>query len=194
MDSPPSPDPHHPPYVHPIAPRRIAFRQNARTVRHLQTFAVIASAVTLAACGKDTRPGVLVGDAYIVTETGQEVNLAGMPVALVPETEQLDSLLSTTCPRPPGAAQPPDSAAQGQAWRRRAQLLSARATRRAATDAAAHFRVDSVVPGKYRVWADTAYGGQRWSWLHEVTIDAGDTARVALSNANPDDNPFRCRG
>ena len=149
---------------------------------------------TLAACGKDTRPAVLVGDAYIVTETGLEVNLARMPVALVPETEQLDSLLATTCPRSPGAAQPPDSAAQRQAWQRRAQLLSRLAAKRAATDAAAHFRVDSVAPGEYRVWADTSYGGARWSWLHPVTVEAGDTAKVALSNANPDDNPFRCSG
>ncbi|HEU4560874.1 MAG TPA: hypothetical protein VFS20_23685 [Longimicrobium sp.] len=164
-------------------------------MRHVQTLALIASAATLAACGSDNRPGVLVGDAYIVTETGQEVNLAGMPVALVRETEQLDSLLATTCPRRPGSAEArPDSAAQSQAWQRRAQLLSAQAAKRAATDAAAHFRVDSVAPGRYRVWADTAYGGQRWSWLHEVTIEAGDTAKVALSNANPDDNPFRCRG
>lgn len=163
-------------------------------MRHTRILTIAAlAAATLAACGNDTRPGVLVGDAYIVTESGQEVNLAGMPVALVPEAEELDSLLAATCPRAAGAAQPPDSAAQKQAWQRRAQLLSGRATKRAATDAAAHFRLDSVAPGEYRVWADTTYGGARWSWLHAVTIEAGDTAKVALSNANPDDNPFRCR-
>jgi len=147
----------------------------------------------LAACGKaDTRPGTVSGDAYIVTEEGQEVSLASMPVALVPEAEQLDSLLARLCPRRDPAAPAPDSAMQAQAWRQRARLLSGRAAKRASTDAAAHFRLDSIAPGKYRVWADTAYGGQRWSWLQPVTIKPGDTAKVALSNANPDDNPFRC--
>lgn len=155
--------------------------------------ASVLCAAALAACGKpDTRPGTVTGDAYIVTEEGQEVSLGAMPVALVPEAEQLDSLLARLCPRRDPAAPAPDSAMQARAWRQRAQLLAGRASRRATTDAAAHFRLDSVAPGKYRVWADTAYGGQRWSWLQPVTIQAGDSATVALSNANPDDNPFRC--
>ncbi|HET7230918.1 MAG TPA: hypothetical protein VFJ16_12990 [Longimicrobium sp.] len=154
--------------------------------------AVLCAAV-LAACGKpDTRPGTVTGDAYIVTDGGQEVSLANLPVALVPEAEQLDSLLARLCPRRDPAAAAPDSAAQAAAWQQRARLLSGRASKHARTDAAARYRLDAVAPGKYRVWADTAYGGQRWSWLQPVTVSPGDSAKVALSNANPDDNPFRC--
>lgn len=155
--------------------------------------AAIALCAVLAACGKaDSRPGTVTGDAYIVTDEGQEVSLTAMPLALVPEAETLDSLLAHLCPRRDPAAPAPDSAMQAQAWQQRARLLAGRAARRASTDAAAHFRLDSVAPGKYRVWADTAYAGQRWSWLQPVTVKPGDTAKVALSNANPDDNPFRC--
>ena len=155
--------------------------------------ALCAAGLALAACKADTRPGTVVGDAYIATETGQEVNMAGLPVGLVPESEPLDSLLAALCPRRADAAQPVDSAAQAGAWRRRGQLLASRAAKRARTDAAAHFRLEGVAPGKYRVWGDTTYGGTHWTWLAPVTVAAGDTAKVALSNANPDENPFRCR-
>jgi len=157
-----------------------------------QVIALCTALVAMAACGGDKRPGVLVGDAYIVTESGQEVNLKGMPVALVPEAEQLDSLLSALCPRTSGVAAA-DSVARARAWQQRARLLSGRAAKRTGTDGQAHFQLDSIAPGKYHVWADTAYGGTRWTWLAPVTIAAGDTAKVALSNANPDENPFRCR-
>jgi hypothetical protein len=36
-------------------------------------------------------------------------------------------------------------------------------------------------------------GSDRWTWLEAVTVPDGDSARVDLTNANPDDNPFRCR-
>jgi hypothetical protein len=158
----------------------------------LRGFALFCTTAALNACSHDTRPGVVVGDAYIATESGQEVNMAGLPVGLVPEVEQLDSLLRTLCPRGADPAQPVDSAAQARAWQGRGRLLSGRAARRATTDAGAHFRLDSVAPGKYRVWADTTYGGTHWTWLAPVTVAAGDTVKVALSNANPDESPFRC--
>jgi hypothetical protein len=151
---------------------------------------VLLLALGAAACG-DARPGALAGDAYLVLDSGEEVSLAGMPVRLVPESETLDSLLSQACPRRGGAA--PDSAAQARAWRERARILSGQTSRTVASDAAAHFAIDSVAPGEYRVWADTTYGDTRWTWLHPVTVGAGDTARITLSNANPDENPFRCR-
>ena len=156
--------------------------------------AAIVLAAGLGVCGKpDTRPGTLVGDAYIVTEGGQEVSLAALPVALIPDTPQIDTALAAVCPRAASPAQGPDSAAQGQAWRQRNQVLSARARQSATTDAAAHFSIAGVAPGKYRVWADTSYGGARWTWLAPVTVKPADTTKVALSNANPDDNPFRCK-
>jgi hypothetical protein len=162
--------------------------------RRAALLAALCGALGAAACGGgESRPGTLVGDAYIVLETGQEVSLAGMRVGLVPESETLDSLISQACPRREGAGAP-DSAAQERAWAERARILSAQASRTTSTDVAARYAIDSVAPGEYRIWADTAYGGTRWTWLAPVTVEAGDTARVALSNANPDENPFRCRG
>lgn len=175
-------------------PATDAAERSGRRPRSARRAAGIAlCAAVLAACGKaDTRPGAVTGDAYIVTDEGQEVSLAAMPVALLADTVAVDSALARLCPRRTPGAPAPDSAMQAQAWQRRAQLLAGRALKRATTSAAARFRLDSVAPGKYRVWADTAYGGQRWSWLQPVTVKPGDSATVALSNANPDDNPFRC--
>jgi len=157
-------------------------------------FPALALLAATVACGKpDTRPGTISGDAYIVTEGGEEVSLASLPVALLPDTPQLDSALAAVCPRAANAATGVDSARQAEAWQKRNQLLAARARQRATTDAGAHFRVAGVAPGAYRVWADTSYGGARWTWLAPVTVKPAGTAKVALSNANPDDNPFRCK-
>lgn len=78
-------------------------------------------------------------------------------------------------------------AAQEQAWRERERILSAQARRTVTTGAQAEFALDSVPPGRYRLWADTTVGGARWTWLHPVTVRPGDTLRVALSNANSDE-------
>ncbi|HEX8695706.1 MAG TPA: hypothetical protein VF746_25045 [Longimicrobium sp.] len=150
----------------------------------------LCGALGLAACG-DSAPGTVVGDAYIVLETGQEVSFGGLRVGLVPEDEALDTMLARLCPRRDAAAGA-DSAARETAWGRRAQLLSQRARRTVTATAAAQFFIDTVAPGEYRVWADTAYGGTRWTWLQPVRVRSGDTVRVNLSNANPDENPFRC--
>lgn len=150
----------------------------------------LCAALGLAACG-DSTPGTVVGDAYIVLETGQEVSFGGLRVGLIPEAEELDTMLARVCPRR-DASTGVDSAAQEEAWRRRARLLSRRAQRTVTASAAAQFVIDTVAPGEYRVWADTAYGGTRWTWLQPVRVRSGDTVRVNLSNANPDENPFRC--
>jgi hypothetical protein len=133
------------------------------------------------------------GDAYLVLESGQEVSLGSLRVRLVPEVEGMDTVLARSCPRSTVRGAPaPDSAQYAHAWAVRAQMLARRAVRETHADRAAHFRLDSVPPGRYRVWADTSYGGERWSWLQPLRVTAGDTFKVSLSNANPDENPFRC--
>lgn len=152
----------------------------------------LGAAAALGACG--SRPGTVVGDAYIVTDQGQEVSLGGMPVRLIPESRAIDTLLAVACPRHRGAqASAADTAAQALAWQQRARILAPRVTRTVTSNAAARFAFDTLTPGRYRLWADTSYGGTRWTWLEPVKIGSGDTVRVALSNANPDENPFRCR-
>jgi hypothetical protein len=148
----------------------------------------------LAGCGP-ARPATLKGDGFLVLESGQEVSLGGLAVRLMPEVEGMDTVIARSCPRSERPSDPlPDSAHYAAAWRAREALLRGRVVREARADAAAHFHFDSVAPGRYRVWADTSYGGERWSWLVPVKLEAGDSASVTLSNANPDENPFRCKG
>lgn len=162
----------------------------SRPIRSRTVLLALCGALALAACG-DSTPGTVVGDAYLVLDSGEEVSLGGLRVGLLPEDEGLDSLLARVCPRRDASAAA-DSAAREEAWRRRAQVLSRHAQRTVTTGAAAQFVIDSVPPGEYRVWADTSYDETRWTWLQPLRIRSGDTVRVNLSNANPDENPFRC--
>ncbi|HSU18060.1 hypothetical protein [Longimicrobium sp.] len=152
---------------------------------------VFAAVLLAAACSSS--PGTVSGDAYIVTESGGQVGFGGMPIRIIPESEAIDTLLAQACPRHRGQPEAPDTAAQTRAWQRRAQILGARVSRTLATDRAAHYVIDTISPGRYRLWADTAYGGTRWTWLEPVRIESGDSIHLNLSNANPDENPFRCR-
>lgn len=150
----------------------------------------------LLAC--EERPGTLEGDAYLVLELGHERNLADLPVRLVrdlPRMAELDSVLGRACPTrdDPAATRLREPERWERAWEERQRVLSELTVHETTTDGAASFRIDSVPPGRYRVWADTLVGETRWSWLVPVRVRAGDTARVNLSNANPDENPFRCR-
>ncbi len=145
----------------------------------------LALLAALAACG-DPEPGTIVGDVFLAEQMGQEVNLAGAPVHLIPEAEEIDTTLARLCP-------PRQGGAEERAWRERARILRARAQRTVRTNPRAQFVMDSVAPGRYRLWADTTVDGTRWTWLEPVRIRGGDTVRANLSNANPDENPFRCR-
>ena len=134
------------------------------------------------------------GDAFLAQGLESEVNLAGMPVHLVTGDElQIDSALARLCPPRSGADSAAIAAAHARAWQERGRLLQARRTRSTTADAKAHFVFDSVAPGEYRIWADTTVGGDRWTWLADVRVRGGDTVRADLTNANPDENPFRCR-
>ena len=141
----------------------------------------------LAGCGGGT-PGTVVGDAYLAEELGKEVNLVGVPVRLVEDWPELDSALAQTCPR---AA---SEATREQAWRARESILNERVRGAVVSNPEAQFAIDSVKPGRYRLWADTIIGDRRWTWLQPVNVRPGDTVRLNLTNANTDENPFRCRG
>jgi hypothetical protein len=138
---------------------------------------------------------VVHGDAYLAHDPARVVDLAGLRVRVVEDLERarLDSALAQLCPtRPSAAAAPVDvHAAHAVAWERRAELLGSLVRAAVSTDSLARFSAE-VPPGRYRLWADTTVGTTRWSWLQPVTLRAGDSVRVNLSNANPDDDPFRC--
>ncbi len=163
--------------------------QMRRTAHHLLMLTLTLFAA--ASCG-NPQPGTIVGDMFLAEDLSRQINLAGAPVHLLPHEAALDSALARICPNRRGAAAP-SRAAQEQAWRKRERILSAQARRTVTTGAQAEFALDSVPPGRYRLWADTTVGGARWTWLHPVTVRPGDTLRVALSNANSDEDPFRCR-
>jgi hypothetical protein len=159
--------------------------------KHLRAL-IPAAALLLAACG-EPEPGVVEGDVFLAEDVGREVNLAGARVRLVRDLgrkAELDSLLARrACPTRAGAV--PGAGAQERAWRERGRLLDSLAVASATADARARFRVGAA-PGRYRLWTDTTVRGERWTWLQPVIVRAGETARVNLSNANPDENPFRC--
>jgi hypothetical protein len=154
----------------------------------------------LAACSGGG-PGVVTGQAILDLATGRSVSLAGAAVRLVPDEETLDSALVKLCERRDAEAAraggATDTAALRAATERalaeRGRILLARSAAATAAGPDARFVLDSVPPGKYRVWADTAVGGDHWTWLRPITVRAGDTTRVELNTANSDENPLKCR-
>ena len=155
-----------------------------------------------AACSRRPDYGALVGDGYVVRETGEQTNIDARVVRLVPDALSLDSALALVCfERNKSLEALGDSAsgdvgraASDSAWAAREQLLARHVLRIpvAARDSG-RFVVDSIGVGTYRVWADATVGGERWTWLAPVEVRGGDTVRITLSNNNPDEDPFRCQ-
>lgn len=142
-------------------------------------------------CG-DAAPGTVAGDVYLAEGLKQEIDLARIPVHLVKEEAELDSTLARICPSR-GGTTAPTQAAREQAWRERARILQGHVLKTVTTDEKAQFVIDSIEPGRYRLWADTSLEAARWTWLQRVNVRPGDTVRIGLSNANSDEDPFRCR-
>lgn len=156
----------------------------------------IAALAALAACEQD--PGSVEGDGYLVLELGHERSLADLDVRLVrelPKVAELDSVLGRACPTRTDSTADRLRAPERweRAWDERERILTGLTTHATTADARARFRIDSIPPGRYRLWADTTLGDTRWTWLVPVRVGAGQTARVNLTNGNPDENPFRCR-
>lgn len=146
----------------------------------------VGALALLAACGRG-EPATVAGDAFLAEGLGSEINLAGMPVRLLPDEAELDSALARLCPR--GGA--PEQ--RSRAWAQRNQVLGSRTLQTTVTDPEAQFVFDSVPGGRFRLWADTTVEGKRWTWLHRIQARGGDTLRADLSNANSDEDPFRCQ-
>ncbi|MDQ3556055.1 MAG: carboxypeptidase-like regulatory domain-containing protein [Gemmatimonadota bacterium] len=165
------------------------------------TVSVLLALGTAACSAGSPGAGKIVGDAYLVLDSGEEINLVGIAVRLVRENAEIDSVLARICvERDRELArrrQTGDSIgvrnASERAWQERERVLGGRSRRTVTTSPEARFAIDSVPAGRYRLWAEATANGTRWSWLHRVRIRAGDSIRVNLSNANIDDNPFRCQ-
>jgi hypothetical protein len=186
--------------------------------RALLPIPALAAALLLAACEPDTRPGTIVGQLYVVLQTGNMEKMDTRPVRLVAEDFRLDSTLSVLCIRRNRAvealARTADSVRADSAAAARDTALARIATeQRAATDSAMRDRAaildrytlrtvptgpddgfvfDSVPPGSYRLWTEASLPSGRWNWLLPVKVKPGDSLRVALNNADSDDNPLKC--
>ena len=138
------------------------------------------------------RPTVIVGDVYIVEDVGSQLSLGSIEIHMVPDRLQLDSALLRRCPNRELSVRP-DSASVAAAWDSRQELLLLNSRRVTRADAEARFVIDSVAPGRYRLWADTTVEDQRYTWLRQVVVRRGDdTVRANLNNSNLDEDPFRC--
>ena len=161
---------------------------------------LVGAALFAGGCSGDGEPATLVGDVYIALASGEEVNVAENRVHLVTESAELDSALARVCTRlgeeTTGLRRDADSAtlaqASDRAWSERERILSRYVEKTVVTGDNAQFAIDSVPSGKYRLWSEATVDGNRWAWLHPVRVRPGDSVRVNLSNANTDDNPFRC--
>lgn len=174
----------------------------------------------LAACSDRPSHGTVYGDAFLVADVGEEVNLRGVAVHLLaeledqdstPRVENLDTLLANICvqrdryiDRARTGAEKRGAAAvdslraltldaYARGWRARNRLLQGVVQRTVRTGARADFAIDSIEPGEYRLWADTVIDAEHWTWLEPIVIEAGDSIRLNLNNANVDENPFRCK-
>jgi hypothetical protein len=170
-------------------------------MRRTRTAALaLAGLVGLAACSGGG-PGVVTGQAFLDLASGRSISLAGAAVSLVPDEETLDSALVKLCERRDAEAARDGGAvdtaalraATERAFAERGRILRARTALATTAGPDARFVLDSVPPGKYRVWADTTISGDRWTWLRPITVTAGDTTRADLNTANSDENPLKCR-
>lgn len=141
-------------------------------------------------CG-DPEPAMIHGQVYLAEDPTSEQSLIGLRVHLIPAVSQVDSSLMAICT---GRKEilVSDTAARAEAWSRRNEILNRYAIKETRTDATSAYMLDSIAPGRYHIWGDTTVGGHRWTWLERIRLMPGDTLRLPLSNANPDENPFRC--
>jgi hypothetical protein len=186
--------------------------------RALLPLAALAASLLLAACGPDNRPGTIVGQLYVVLQSGNMEKIDTRPVRLIAEDLRLDSTLSVLCIRrnrtvealnrtadsiradSAGAARDTAfaritaamRAATDSAMQSRAAILDRVTLRTVHTGPNDGFVFDSVPPGSYRLWTDASLPSGRWNWLLPVKVKPGDSVHVALNNSDSDDNPLKC--
>jgi hypothetical protein len=182
--------------------------------------ALLAAALLWAACTSESGPGTVIGQLYIVLQSGNMAAIEPRPVRLIPESARLDSTISVLCIRRDRevaqlktvadsilnahAANPPaeDSAFQRvlaqqvaattTAMRDRDRLLEKLALRSVETGPDATFVFENVPAGKYRLWADALLSSGRWNWLLPIEVKPGDSLHVSLNNTTSDDDPLKC--
>ncbi len=189
-------------------------------MRSYHLAAALLALLLMGGCSEDERPGTIVGQLFVVLQSGNSAPMDVRPVRLVPESARLDSTLSVLCVQrdrevaklsvvadsilAAHASDPPENdtafarvlamerAATATAMRARESVLAGVTLRTVRTRPDASFVIDSVPPGEYRLWADAELKSGRWNWLVPVKVRSGGTTRISLNNSNPDDNPLKC--
>ena len=151
---------------------------------------IMGLGLTLTGC-REPGPAVVLGDVYLAEDPASEQSLGSIAVHLIRELPQLDSALVRICPDR-GDTITTDSSARAAAWVSRGELLGAYTLRTTTATAEARFVMDSVLPGRYRLWADTVIDNVHWTWLEELFVAGDDSVRLNLTNSNADVDPFLC--
>lgn len=171
------------------------------------TFLALALLSAAACTSPPQQPGTVTGYVYVVLATGEQVTNASRQVHLLDDTPALDSALMQVCvglqrevaalrsvaSTAPERVRELRDSASNRAWEARTRTLQARSLRSVPIDGEAQYVLDSVASGRYRLWADAVVQEERWSWLHPINVRGGDTLTLNLSNANADEDPFRCQ-
>ena len=182
--------------------------------------ALLAATLLSAACTAESGPGTIIGQLYVVLQSGNMAVIEPRPVRLLAESARLDSTISVLCIRrdrevaklktvadsilSAHAANPPAEdtafqrilaqqvAATTEAMRDRSLILEKLALRSVETGPDATFVFNDVPAGKYRLWADALLSSGRWNWLLPIEVKPGDSLHVALNNTTSDDDPLKC--
>jgi hypothetical protein len=150
------------------------------------------------------------GDVYLRTVRGETNKFSATPVALVPadsaiaminricrtaESDSLSLLMNATRGLPDKATQQAIARWSSIMWARVdsvSRALAALAMRRTRTGMAAHYRIDSIPPGRYMVWAEVQLVDRRMAWAVETAPVQGQQLQVDLDNLNVINGALYC--
>jgi hypothetical protein len=150
------------------------------------------------------------GDVYLMLQSGQTSKISAAVVALVAADSAAADRLRVCHASEPDSFRILTESARGYPdqktrdaiarwsnifWTRNelvAGSLRGRVLRSGRTGMEAHYRIDSVAPGSYALWAEAEVAGRRYAWLVPVTVAAGQRASVDLDNSNVINGAMYC--
>lgn len=168
----------------------------------------IAGAVALLAAPLGAQS--IEGDVYLALNSGQTVKITANTVALVPgdsaladvrklcridEPDSLTMLTSQTKGFPDEATRKTIARLSNTLWARNDSVSSAlrrRVLRTSPTGLAAHYKIDSIPPGSYALWAEGQLSGRPYAWLVPITLTNGQRKTVDLDNSNVINGAMYC--
>lgn len=150
------------------------------------------------------------GDVYLALNSGQTVKVTANTVSLVPgdsaladmrelcqldEPDSLTMLTSQTKGFPDEATRRTIARLSNTPWARNDSVYTAlprRVLRTSPTSLAAHYKINSIPPGSYALWAEGQLSGRPYGWLVPVTVTSGQRKTVDLDNSNVTNGGMYC--